>query len=590
MFRRLRRLGYSRAPGPSLPAGTTMAASKDLAGDATSNTTEQLQASFRKVDCPGSAYHGVDVGKQGMDAAGFVQFASSDPAMSSAGYRPLSNSGSKNAIKKKFQSLFKLCPAAARAPRSPTTGDSHLSDIVLAVSASAREEAAELATGTQKFSHADPVVRHAVFWCIGGDNHGRNGGSGGNCERVSARDGWCSGLGKCEDGCGFQALNAKQRAKQRPAHMCRVRLHMVWTLAGVLCGEVLIYINGVHVPPGVEWKAPKPAAAGISDEALCSVECGSGTLTTAVQAQEQIKKRSPAAASNLRRLPSLSAVGRLKKNILYSSASGNERVGDWSQCDSIVRDHALSRNAALANARGDDPIILHYDCSADNFQICVSTYRNLCDALLLGDGSDVLTDDKNDLTTSRVAFTTMLAVDRKHNVSVPLAASVSSSQGQSSAETFFGAVRDAVPCSEDCQHTYFHSWSPSGAYVLKAGCPAATHQPGCVKMDSDLSAKKGISDSGAVKFSACNWHSQVAFTEGLSHTHAGGTCSKPTGSGAPCSSDYGLSGKMLGAMALGKRICLRARDMQQLDGLCREFASLVRAWKSGGLLPSIGSN
>ena len=62
-------------PGPSLPAGTTMAASKDLAGDATSNTTEQLQASFRKVDCPGSAYHGVDVGKQGMDAAGYVQFA-----------------------------------------------------------------------------------------------------------------------------------------------------------------------------------------------------------------------------------------------------------------------------------------------------------------------------------------------------------------------------------------------------------------------------------------------------------------------------------------------------------------------------------
>ena len=71
----LRRLGYSRAPGPSLRAGTTMAASKDLAGDATSNTTEQLQASFRKVDCPGSAYHGVDVGKQGMDAAGYVQFA-----------------------------------------------------------------------------------------------------------------------------------------------------------------------------------------------------------------------------------------------------------------------------------------------------------------------------------------------------------------------------------------------------------------------------------------------------------------------------------------------------------------------------------
>ena len=75
-----------------------MAASKDLAGDATSNTTEQLQASFRKANCPGSAYHGVDVGKQGMDAAGIVQFASSDPAISSAGYRPLSNSGSKNAM------------------------------------------------------------------------------------------------------------------------------------------------------------------------------------------------------------------------------------------------------------------------------------------------------------------------------------------------------------------------------------------------------------------------------------------------------------------------------------------------------------
>ena len=132
----------------------------------------------------------------------------------------MSNSGSKNAIKKKFQSLFKIFPAAARAPRSPTTGVSHLSDIVLAVSASAREEAAELATGAQKFSHAGPVVRHAVFWCIGGaTTTGGTAAAGGTVSAPLLGMGGAPVLASAKMAAGFKH-STPSRGRSKGRHTC----------------------------------------------------------------------------------------------------------------------------------------------------------------------------------------------------------------------------------------------------------------------------------------------------------------------------------------------------------------------------------
>jgi hypothetical protein len=531
-----------------------------------------------------------------MDAASYIQFAAPDTSLTKAAWRPLNG---KTGILKHYQSRYRVSPAPSRGSQA-SNGNSHLSDILLPIDTKSKVEVTNEARGILPFSVDDKTVRTKTYWCCGGDKHGGNGGSGANCQRVPAETGWCAGDGKCSEGCAFLALPATKKKRTRFKHMCNARLTLTWTQTSAAVGEVVISRSGDHVPIVLLWVPPSDEAAGITDEARAHFECSAGSLTTAVQSRENLRRKSPSAVKDKRRLPPLSQVSRLRKDINYSSASSNSRVGEFSETDSIIRDSVLSDNVKAANRRGDEPIVLLYDCSEENFQVVVSTPKNLRWAWQYGHGKLILTDAKNDLSKQKLAFTTMLAVDPATSATLPLAVSVSSSEGEASAKAFMSAMKRSVPCSESCSHEYRYELDgESAAYMLQRGCEAAVTSstapppenfgPEEVMMDSDLSVRKGI-DVG--KCGVCIWHSAVAFEERLSHSHNNGTCSKPTGSGAACGSDFGISGAALGAMSIGKRICFRASpgDQDELDRLIKAFEILVRLWKASGKLPSINSS
>jgi hypothetical protein len=338
----------------------------------------QLQMAFRKVDAPGSRWNGAYSGSQGMAVADFVQHGCGDVSISRAGWRFTSTGGNANQIKAQFSTLFGTEVDSSRVPSA--RGDSskrHISDKVLPKNYTALAEAELRANGITMYSAKDPVVRSVELACIGGDKHGKNGGSGSNCARVPARPGWCnSATGSCPPNCTFLSSRSKEKNKDKNEHMCEARLYLIWTLCSAVHGVVLVKLGGFHFPDGTVWVPPSDAAAGTTDSAKALLEQGTAMREVPAATRQKMALVSPSAETNKRRVPDQKQISKYQRDRHYYKG-GSVRYGDVTQWDGIVRDAILGRNTPRANSGGEAPIMLYYEGTEHNNHSAISTPRNL---------------------------------------------------------------------------------------------------------------------------------------------------------------------------------------------------------------------
>ena len=355
--------------------GSAADAEIDGSSPAVSQQALQLQMAFQRLEVRGGRWEGAYSGMQGMTVADFVQYGCEDGTISSAGWRFISTSGKSNQIKAPFKALFDIVVDSSRAP-SVLSGSSkrHISDKVLPKNPAALAEAASLANGITKYSAKDPVVRSIELACIGGDKHGKNGGSGSNCARIPARPGWCdSATGSCPPTCTFLTSPSKEKNKNKNEHMCEARLHLVWTLCGALSGEVLVRLEGSHVPDGTVWVPPSGVAAGLADSAKALLEQGAAMREVPAATRKKMALASPSAEANKRRVPDQQQIRKHQRDLHYKG--GSERYGDVTQWDGIVRDSILGRNIPRANSGGETPIMLYYEGTEHNNHSVISKRR-----------------------------------------------------------------------------------------------------------------------------------------------------------------------------------------------------------------------
>ena len=340
--------------------GSATGAEADGAAPAVSQHALQLQMAFRRLNCRGSRWNGAYSGKQGMPVADFVQHGCDDANISSAGWRFTSTGGKANQIKGPFSSLFDISIDSSRVPSAQASSHKrHISDRVLPRNAVALAEATSRANGILMYSASDPVIRSVELACIGGDKHGKNGGSGSNCARVPARSGWCDSTnGSCPPTCTFLNSRSKEKNKNKNEHMCEARLYIVSTLCSALHGEVLVKLEGSHVPDGTTWVPPSDAAAGFTDSAKALLEQGAAMRDMPAATRKKMALASPSAETSKRGVPDQQQISKFQRRLHYKA--GPERYGDVTQWDGVVRDAILGRNATRAASRSPRILLLFF--------------------------------------------------------------------------------------------------------------------------------------------------------------------------------------------------------------------------------------
>jgi hypothetical protein len=184
----------------------------------------------------------VYVGPQGPDLSVFIEEACELDILRRCN---LEKYDSRRTTRLKLRNFFILRPHFERAEATAKTNLQNSITDVLELT----EEGIQYVTSSD---FVNEVAYELILRCGGGNYRGHVSGS--NCVRVPLRDGWCSGIGQCEDGCNF----SKERDKRcRLEHMCNFTVSITATLLDIRDGRRRIFVQGDHgYPRSQDWIPP----------------------------------------------------------------------------------------------------------------------------------------------------------------------------------------------------------------------------------------------------------------------------------------------------------------------------------------------
>lgn len=344
-----------------------------------SQNSAQLRREYSILGHSAGTFAGSITGHQGISLSDYVQHAALDVHLSRVGWHVFADT-----ISAKGKMLIEVKPSSDRLMRE-TAGRANnraLSDIVVPKNS---PDFQHMSARIVPFGASDSVLRVLVLRCGGGEGTT-------NCVRNPARFGWCAGQGRCDETCSWHSSpdSAKKR-KNKILHLCNAELVITWTIKSVSEGSCFLKLRGEHCDPNEEWVPTALNELKLTDKTAAVVNHGSFKLATTAQTQSHLQG-SPSAIGDPRRDPTKKVISAAQRALRYSATIVNQRVGDFSTVDGLIRDRILQNNLQRA-ASDSRPFIVHYHSSKDTFHIAVTTRFNLAGTFEHGQ-SMMQSDDK----------------------------------------------------------------------------------------------------------------------------------------------------------------------------------------------------
>jgi len=427
--------------------------------------------------------------------------------------------------------------------------------------------------------------------CNGGYFRGDSKGSGANCMKIAAEEGWCSSMGnegcppdcllspsslnhsvgcsrgradtrtiKCDDPKCTVDKDRKKQDKESIRHGCGFTVTVEADLQLMSQGLRRISITGRHVSLEDTWVPPsshrlcRHARAILKRTAPVAHKGGRTAVLDVVTSASQggvgvadIKETLPHKQMS-RHLEHLSKQGRGHKTGVY------DRVND------ALRSNFLLKN--VEKAASGAPFLLYFGLGlGSDMQIVVSTSRALLQHTRYGLKTGVTDSRWTGGADTKTCHTALHCRDEKGRC-VPTVASLSSGESAATLAIIMESIEGCRPCGPDgCNHPIVKKTETATTITFTRDCPAKEKASPTCNIDKDSSAKSALVAAGGAQPPVDTFHHKVAFSAKLK--------------------EYGVpEGAVSAAINRLHNVTLRAQTQQLKDASIDQLLSFIRTWNA----------